>query len=335
MVDHCTRLMVAAATAKPPTAENAAAALRDMWLSYFGAPQGVLVDRGSEFVGKAFVDLVLREMGSRLIYTSVAYPQGNAINESSHRAIEASIRSRLSYERDMPFPVLLRDAVLAYNATPHSAIGSSPFYKLYGFDMTFPGWQAVDERPTEEVRHARLRLERLCSLVRSNMLRDEQLRLSSGHNFSVGDMVVYHMSEYERRKALQAGDDLNSRKYGPQWSLPVKVAEVQERTLKVQHTLGGRKDLRVVPKSKVRWLVGDIPDSLVRQSYGNLGFEPPEVEQGLKHLRFEASESVNEDEAASGEQQLIEKASESASQEGNAAAQRSEKKKRRRIVLLE
>eukprot|EP00922_Rhytidocystis_sp_ex-Travisia-forbesii_P071659 GHVS01106939.1.p2 GENE.GHVS01106939.1~~GHVS01106939.1.p2 ORF type:complete len:181 (+),score=19.49 GHVS01106939.1:480-1022(+) len=135
------------------------------------------------------------------------------------------------------------------------------------------------------------------------MLRDEQLRLSTGDTFRVGDVVVYHLSEYERHKALKTLEEIDSRKYGPRWSLPVRVKEVQEKTLKVQHLLGARKDFRVVPRSKVRRLVGEIPDSLVRQAYGNLGVEAPEVDQGLKNLRFEENELACEDETVARYQQ--------------------------------
>eukprot|EP00922_Rhytidocystis_sp_ex-Travisia-forbesii_P018611 GHVS01027636.1.p1 GENE.GHVS01027636.1~~GHVS01027636.1.p1 ORF type:complete len:158 (+),score=10.00 GHVS01027636.1:415-888(+) len=151
--------------------------------------------------------------------------------------------------------------------------------------MTLPGWQAVETRLNEDARLTRLRLERLCSLVRSNMLRDEQLRRAKEDDFHVGDIVVYHMSEYERRKEVEPLDDGDSRKYGPQWSLPVR--EVSERTLKVRHTLGGRKDFRVVPNSKVRRVVGAVPDSLVGQTYRNLGVELPKAPSGLRRLPFE------------------------------------------------
>eukprot|EP00922_Rhytidocystis_sp_ex-Travisia-forbesii_P018609 GHVS01027634.1.p1 GENE.GHVS01027634.1~~GHVS01027634.1.p1 ORF type:complete len:102 (+),score=2.72 GHVS01027634.1:116-421(+) len=95
------------------------------------------------------------------------------------------------------------------------------------------------------------------------------------------------MSEYGRRTAVDSLEDGDSRKYGPQWSLPVRVREVSERTLKVGHTLGGRKGFRVVPTSKVRRVVGAVPDSLVGQTYRNLGVELPKAPSGLRRLPFE------------------------------------------------
>eukprot|EP00922_Rhytidocystis_sp_ex-Travisia-forbesii_P041948 GHVS01062657.1.p1 GENE.GHVS01062657.1~~GHVS01062657.1.p1 ORF type:complete len:169 (-),score=0.67 GHVS01062657.1:34-540(-) len=168
------------------------------------------------------------------------------------------------------------------------------------------------------------------------MLRDEQLLLSKSDQFKVGDIVVYHMSEYEKTKASCTSDDVTSRKYGPQWSLPVRVREVQERTLKVQHTLGGRKGSRMVPKSKARRIVSDVPQSLIGQAYESLGFEFPERPKSLGNLCFEAPESPQANGQAVAEEQPNESAKVNESESCVAGSiEKPQKSKRRRVNLLE
>eukprot|EP01071_Lankesteria_metandrocarpae_P012034 Lankesteria_metandrocarpae@DN5486_c0_g2_i3.p1 len=56
---------------------------------------------------------------------------GNGINESSHRGIEAALKARALYDQLTEFGQALGDAVLAYNATPHSAVGESPSFLMF------------------------------------------------------------------------------------------------------------------------------------------------------------------------------------------------------------
>ena len=62
---------------------------------YFGTPRRLLSDRGQEFVGEVWGKL-LRSFGVQRVLTSPYHPEGNAINERSHRTLENSSMSACS-----------------------------------------------------------------------------------------------------------------------------------------------------------------------------------------------------------------------------------------------
>eukprot|EP00917_Polyrhabdina_sp_WS-2016_P007438 GHVP01016647.1.p2 GENE.GHVP01016647.1~~GHVP01016647.1.p2 ORF type:complete len:174 (+),score=14.95 GHVP01016647.1:1704-2225(+) len=148
-----------------PTAKDSIQLLEKQFLSYFGTSEVVLVDRGSQFTAKEFRFYVVNSLQSVLIHTSPSYPQGNAINYSSHNILLHTIKSRISLEPDTPFDVLVSDATLAYNASPHSVTGQSPFFMLTGQDMMLPGLHRLNPPPSHAVRLANIRENRLRALV--------------------------------------------------------------------------------------------------------------------------------------------------------------------------
>ena len=61
---------------------------------YFGTPRRLLSDRGREFVGEVWSKLT-RSLGIQRLLTSPYHPEGNSINERSHRTINNMLRARL------------------------------------------------------------------------------------------------------------------------------------------------------------------------------------------------------------------------------------------------
>ena len=76
------------------TANTVSEALLRHVVPYFGMPNRLLSDRGREFVGEVWGKL-LRSFGVQLVLTSPYHPEGNAINERSHRTLNNMLRARL------------------------------------------------------------------------------------------------------------------------------------------------------------------------------------------------------------------------------------------------
>ena len=74
------------------TASTVSEALLRHVVPYFGTPRGLLSDRGREFVGDVWVKL-MRSLGIQRILTSPYHPEGNAINEQSHRTLNNMLRA--------------------------------------------------------------------------------------------------------------------------------------------------------------------------------------------------------------------------------------------------
>jgi len=144
---------------------------------------------------------------------------------------------------------VLRDAVAVHNATPHSSLGDSPFFTMFGFDATLPGWQRYRPDKDEVCRSATRREMR------------ERMKLEEKEEVAVGDVVVYILSEYERKHDRPPASTSDA--YTPKWSLPRRVVEVSPRTIVCQ-PFGCPNQRRQVPKSQVKVLRGEVPQSLVR-----------------------------------------------------------------------
>ncbi|MEK6249061.1 MAG: DDE-type integrase/transposase/recombinase, partial [Planctomycetales bacterium] len=198
-IDHHSRYMVTQTLQHSPNAAATQEFLEMFWLPYFGAPQAILTDRGTEFTSAAFRDYVLKSLQSAIIHTSPAYPQGNSINESSHRILQHTIAARSAHERSTGFAVLVRDATIAYNAAPHSATGQPPFFLLTGQDLVLPGLQDYTDPPSTDVRHACLREQRLRAYAET--LNDE----SAFHEIAYSDVrpndiILYKLPDFERAR---------------------------------------------------------------------------------------------------------------------------------------
>ena len=76
------------------TANTVSDALLRHVVPYFGTPRRLLSDRGREFVGEAWASLT-RSLGIQRLLTSPYHPEGNSINERSHRTINNMLRARL------------------------------------------------------------------------------------------------------------------------------------------------------------------------------------------------------------------------------------------------
>ena len=76
------------------TASTVSDALLRHIVPYFGTPRRLLSDRGREFVGEVWAKLTL-SLGIQRLLTSPYHPEGNSINERSHRTINNMLRARL------------------------------------------------------------------------------------------------------------------------------------------------------------------------------------------------------------------------------------------------
>ena len=106
-----------------PASNHTADTVSDAFLRhvvpYFGTPRRLLSDRGREFVGEVWGKLT-RSLGIQRLLTSPYHPEGNSINERSHRTMNNMLRARLL--RDLPsrkWVVEIPGIMLALNAMVH------------------------------------------------------------------------------------------------------------------------------------------------------------------------------------------------------------------------
>jgi Integrase core domain len=260
IIDHATRFMVTKAYEESPTTSDIIATFKECWMRVFQAPVAVLTDRGSIFRHDKFRSFVTEYLLAVLVYTSPYYPQGNAVNEASHKAIEASLSAQELHLQETRYEDELADATMVYNSVPHVATGQSPNFMMFGTELTLPGWQRYKrDSPDERIRAGAFRLEKLRMQAQAQMLVDRRATSAVKEQISPGDWVIYCLSGSE--KSAEAGINIAG-KYSASWSLPARVVTVADKVC-VVGVWGDFANHRQVPLAQVRKLTGTVPKTLV------------------------------------------------------------------------
>ena len=120
------------------TANTVSDALLRHVVPYFGTPRRLLSDRGREFVGEVWAGLTHSLEIQRLL-TSPYHPEGNSINERSHRTINNMLRARLL--EGLPSRKWVDEIpgiMLTLNAMVHEPHGFSASMIATGREPTLP-----------------------------------------------------------------------------------------------------------------------------------------------------------------------------------------------------
>ena len=120
------------------TADTVSDALLRHVVPYFGTPRRLLSDRGREFVGDVWGKLT-SSLGIQRVLTSPYHPEGNSINERSHRTMNNMLRARLL--RDLPsrkWVVEIPGIMLALDAMVHEPHGFSASMIATGREPSLP-----------------------------------------------------------------------------------------------------------------------------------------------------------------------------------------------------
>ena len=135
MVDCFTRFCILVPL-KSRTATVVADAMFVHLVCTFSVPRAILTDQGPEFESGLFKHLCER-MGLKKVRTSTYHPQTNGTAERLHRFIKYSLRT-VCDEHPRMWAQLLPHIAFAYNTTPVSKIGFTPFELVFGRPPTLP-----------------------------------------------------------------------------------------------------------------------------------------------------------------------------------------------------
>ena len=120
------------------TADTVSEALLRHVVPYFGTPRRLLSDRGREFVSEVWQKLTTT-LGIQRVLTSPYHPEGNSINERSHRTMNNMLRARLL--KDLPsrkWVAEIPGIMLALNAMVHEPHGFSASMIATGREPSLP-----------------------------------------------------------------------------------------------------------------------------------------------------------------------------------------------------
>uniref|UniRef100_A0A7I5E5B3 RNA-directed DNA polymerase n=1 Tax=Haemonchus contortus TaxID=6289 RepID=A0A7I5E5B3_HAECO len=215
-------------------------------------PKTILSDRGGEFENKVLEEIT--EIAKIKHTMTKGYnPRENGVTERMNATILAMLRKSTTVPTD--WDVRLPFCMMAYNMTPHSATGESPYFILHGRDPNFPSdiiprmeqSQYMVDTPIDDYRsdllqgieevHARVRDHN--NRVRESMKRmyDEKNKVNANRHPKIGDRV-YVQSPKEKGKSSHP-------KLVSEWAGPFRVIEVSENSALVTRIGENSEPMRI------------------------------------------------------------------------------------------
>ena len=101
-----------------------------------GTPRMLVSDNGTENINQ-IMKYIVEELRIKHIKTSTYNPRANGRIERTHQFITAYL-AKLSDRKKAKWDDHLQALMAAYNSTDHSSTGVSPYFLMYGRDMTLP-----------------------------------------------------------------------------------------------------------------------------------------------------------------------------------------------------
>lgn len=254
MTDVFTKFSQAFAT-RDQKADTTAKVILKEWFLKYGVPERLHSDQGRNFES-AVISELCKLYGVKKTRTTPHHPQGNPQCERFNRTLHDLLRT-LPPEKKRRWPEHLSELVYAYNVTPHSTTGYSPYYLLFGVQPHLPidallGQEQVkDDRPDWLAAHQE-RLQDAHTRARDFAERKAAERVAQQHErvycppVDVGQLVYLRYRPPGRNKIQDA------------WAATVyKVVDVQGTTYTVEPLEGG--PCKRVHRSNLRPCVEPIP----------------------------------------------------------------------------
>ena len=130
LTDHFSRWQDALAL-PDATATTVATTLEERVFCYFGLPEQIHTDQGTQFEGELLTELCSRWHISKF-RTTPYHPQGNGMVERGNRTLGDTLRTMLLHRSQKDWDLLLPQIMRAYRATPHSVTGLTANLLLLG-----------------------------------------------------------------------------------------------------------------------------------------------------------------------------------------------------------
>jgi hypothetical protein len=175
------------------------------WFSRYPWPSQVTFDRGKEFIGHDFQNMLKNDYGIKRKPITTRNPQANAIVERIHQVIGNIVRSfelQENYlDEEDPWKGILSATAFAVRSTYHTTLQKTPGQLVFGRDMIFniqhtANWEYIRARKQQ--------------IIKKNNVNENKKRIA--HTYSVGDKVM-----------LRVGTE---NKYEPPFSGPHSILQV-------------------------------------------------------------------------------------------------------------
>jgi transposase InsO family protein len=162
------------------------------WFCRYPRPTKVIYDRGSEFIGPSFQELIKDVYQLKAKPTTVKNPQANSVLERIHQVLANMLRTFELEERDIneedPWTGILNAVGWAVRSTYHTTLRATPGQLVFGRDMVFniaheANWKDIQDRKEK--------------LIKYNNQKENAKRVK--HEYHVGDKVLMQRTNSTRK----------------------------------------------------------------------------------------------------------------------------------------
>ena len=122
-------------------AETIARLLVEQIVPFFGVPEALLSDRGTNLLSHLMKD-ICRLLGIKKLNTTAHHPECDGAVERFNRTLKAMLRKQAA-RHGAQWDQYIHGVVWAYRNTPHSSTKEKPSYLLFGMDCRSPTQAAL------------------------------------------------------------------------------------------------------------------------------------------------------------------------------------------------
>ena len=211
-------------------AERLARLLMENIVPFFGVPEALLSDRGTNLLSWLMKD-VCRMLGIKKLNTTASHPQCDGAVERFNRILKTMIRKYV-VKFGVQWDQYLHGILWAYRNTPHSSTGEKPSYLLFGYDCRFPTEAALlPSTPLSVTNVSDYREELVLTLsnarniaMKTNLecqrrYKEQYDKTAVTPKFQIGDWVLVHFATC----TLCPRRDWEDKKLSQPWNGPYRI----------------------------------------------------------------------------------------------------------------
>ena len=211
----------------------------------FGCPKFLISDRGSSWLNQFFqAFLQMPQMAIFHIRTSAYHPESNGLCEKNNQHIIRHLRAFCTDKKR--FHEFLPAIAAGINGTVNSALGTSPFFVLFGQNYCSPVDTIMSEREQsfrdgshpDGLKSLADRMAILRDIIHENIkdarANTERVKNANArpHNFEIGQRV-FVSQELESSK-------IHNRKHSPLYVGPYVIVDLNNSLVRLQHFYSGK-----------------------------------------------------------------------------------------------
>ena len=208
-------------------ATTVAKCLFDGYIRQHGIPESIHTDQGRQFEAQ-LIQSLCQELGIAKTRTSPYHPQSDGMVERFNRTLKRELGKRLAQAAG-EWDQVLGQVELAYNTTPHSSTGFTPFFLVHGREARLPLSLLTATNPnlpsvsTDD--YAAELLTRLNFALRQTSVHADHARDAQKRQYDIGSRFM----PYDIDDMVWITDPTASRdKLAAQWKGPYRVTKRDE-----------------------------------------------------------------------------------------------------------